>query len=178
LEAQVLKCAEILKKKRRYVPDIVIGGGFINETQIFKAIAMSNFGEGPYVKANLMARAPITSVMKSTYFVELAKKGKLPRAFVDRYGEEPDKFFRATPELVALYGKRFKEIPWGAVGLYSFLRGRIGVGLQQLMSGVRKWKLDMINSEDLVSLTERAAKVSGISLLEEAETDVIKRILD
>ena len=60
LEAQVLKCAEILRRKGRHVPDIVMAGGFIEETQMFKAIAMSNFGYGPYVKAILMARAPLT----------------------------------------------------------------------------------------------------------------------
>jgi len=32
LEALVLKCAQILKKKGRYVPDLVMAGGFIEET--------------------------------------------------------------------------------------------------------------------------------------------------
>ncbi|MEM2273582.1 MAG: hypothetical protein QXX56_05150 [Candidatus Bathyarchaeia archaeon] len=74
----MLKCAEILRKKGRYVPDIVMAGGFIDETQIFKAIAISNFGNGPYVKAVLMGRAQLTAVMKSSYFAELAEKGQLP----------------------------------------------------------------------------------------------------
>jgi len=178
LEAQVLKCAEILRRKGRYVPDLIIAGGFINETQIFKAIAMSNFGEGPYVKAVLMGRAPITAVMKSEYFCELAEKGKLPKDFRGRYGDSPDKFFIATPELKRIYGERFKEIPWGAVGLYTYLTHRIKVGLQQLMAGTRKWRLNLIDRSDLASLTEKAAKATGIPMMHEIEQDAIERILD
>jgi len=178
LEAQVLKCAEILRKKGRFVPDILMAGGFIKETQMFKAMAMSNFGKGPYVKGVLMARSPLLSVMKSSYFVELAKEGKLPRTFAERYGTVPDKFFISAPELKAEYKERFKEIPWEAIGLYTYLNERIKVGLMQLMAGARKWKLNLIDRNDLVSLTERAAKVTGIQLVEDSEADAIEKILD
>jgi len=178
LEAQVLKCAEILKKKGRHVPDIVMAGGFIEETQMFKAIAMSNFGQGPYVKAILMARAPITAVMKSSYFVELAREGKLPKNFAEQYGTTPDQFFITVPELRERYGERFKDITWEAVGLYSYLNGRIKVGLQQLMAGARKWRLNLLDRGDIVSLTERAARVTGIPLVEDVEADAMERILD
>jgi len=177
LEAQVLKCIELLKKKGRYIPDIAIAGGFISETQIFKAIAMSNFGNGPYVKAVLMARSPLTAVMKSSYFVELAKANKLPKDFAERYGSTPEKFFIATPRLKDAYKEKFKKIPWEAVGLYTYLNDGIKVGLQQLMAGTRKWTLDLIDRGDIVSLTERAEKVTKIPLLEDAETDAIERIL-
>ncbi len=177
LEVQVLKCAEILRKKGRHVPDIIMAGGFIKESQMFKAIAMSNFGKGPYVKAVLMARAPLLAVMKSSYFMELAEKGKLPRTFAERYGTTPGKFFITASELKAKYGKRFKEIPWEAVGLYTYLNERIKVGLMQLMAGTRKWKLDLLDRNDLVALTERASKTTGIPLVEEAEEDAIERIL-
>jgi len=178
LEAIVLKCAQILKKKGRYVPDIIMAGGFINETQIFKAIAMSNFGDGPFVKAVLMGRSPLTAVMKASYFKQLADEGKLPKAFADKFGTTPDKFFIAVPELKKKYGERFKEIPWEAVALYTYLTDRIGVGLKQLLAGARKWRLDLINRNDLISLSELAAKVTGISLAHEVEADAIERILD
>jgi isopentenyl diphosphate isomerase/L-lactate dehydrogenase-like FMN-dependent dehydrogenase len=177
LEAQVLKCAEILKKKGRYVPDVVMAGGFINETQIYKSIAMSNFGNGPYVKAILMGRSPLTAVMKSSYFVELAEKGQLPKDFEEHFGNTPKKFFLSTVDLKARFGERFKEIPWEAVGLYSYLYDRIRVGLQQLLAGSRKWRLDLISRADIIALTERAAKVTGIPLPEESEADAIERIL-
>jgi len=178
LEAQVLKCANILKKKGRFIPDLVMAGGFISETQIYKAIALSNFGDEPMVKAVLMARSPVTAVMKSSYFVQLAKEGRLTRTFADKFGTTPDKFFIATPELKKQFGERASEIPWEAVGLYTYLYDRIGVGLKQLLAGSRKWKLNLISRKDLMALTERAAKVTGIPLAEDAEAEEIERILD
>ena len=175
LEAQVLKCCEILRRKGRYVPDIVMAGGFIDETQMFKAIAMSNFGSGPYVKAILMGRAPLTAVMKASYFAELAEKGALPKQFRDLYGDRPEQFFITVPELKARYGERLKEIPWGAVGLYTYI-DKMKVGLQQLMAGARKWKLSLIDRSDLMALSERAAKVTGIPLPEE-EDHVLEYLL-
>jgi hypothetical protein len=178
LEAIVLKCAKILEKKGKHVPDLVMAGGFISESQIFKAIAMSNYGQGPLVKAVLMARSPLTAVMKANYFKQLAEEGKLPATFANRYGATPDKFYIAAPKLKEKYGERFKDIPWEAVGLYTYLTDRLGVGLMQLLAGARKWKLPLIERSDLMAFSERAAKVTGIPLAEEAEEDAIERILD
>jgi glutamate synthase domain-containing protein 2 len=174
LEAQVLRCAEILRRKNRHVPDISMAGGFINETQILKSIAMSNLGDGPIVKAITMARAPLTAVMKSSYFVELAKQGRLPKSFAERYGSEPEKFFIGS---LLVKERDGIELPWEAVGLYTYLNDRIGVGLQQLMAGARKWKLNLLDRRDLASLTERAAKVTGIPLLEDVESELYETIL-
>ena len=178
LEALVLKCAQILKKKGRHVPDLVMAGGFIEETSIFKSIAMSNFSEEPLIKGVLMGRSPITAAMKSNYFKQLAEQSKLPKMFADRYGTLPEKFFIATPELKAKYGKRFSEIPVEAVGVYTYLTDRVGVGLKQLMAGARKWKLDLLDRNDLMSLSERAARVTGIPTVDEVEKDAVERILD
>ncbi len=178
LEAQVLKCANILKKKGRFVPDLVMAGGIISETQIYKAIAMSNYGDGPLVKAVLLGRSPITAAMKASYFTQLAKEGRLAKTFVDRFGNEPEKFFINAPELKKKYGSKFSLIPWEAVGVFTYLYDRIGVGLKQLMAGSRKWKLDLLTRKDLMALTERAAKVTGIPLAEEVEAEEIERILD
>ncbi|MEM2015117.1 MAG: glutamate synthase-related protein [Candidatus Methanomethylicia archaeon] len=177
LEALVLKAAQILKKKGRYVPDIIIAGGFINETQMVKAIAMSNFGDGPLVKGIVMARAPLTAVMKGSYFLELYKNGKLPKPFTDLYGDSPEKFYISAQELKERYGERFKDIPWPAVGLYTYLTERIGVGMKQLLAGARKFKLSLIDRNDLGSLTERACKVTGIPLIEDVDSEVFEEIL-
>ena len=178
LQALVMQCAQILKKKGKYVPDLVMAGGFIEETSIFKTIAMSNFGEGPLVKAVLMGRSPITAAMKASYFKQLAQEGKLPKNFVDKYGATPEKFFIATPELKAKYGERFGEIPLESIGVYTYLMDRVGVGLKQLMAGNRKWKLDLLTRGDLMSLSEIATKVTGIPLAHEVENDAVKKILD
>lgn len=177
LAAQVLKCCQILKKKGRYVPDIVLAGGMINETQIYKSIAMSNFGDGPFIKAVCLGRSPLTAVMKADYFLELAKEGKLPPAFKELYGDTPEKFFMALPELKAKYGEKMKNIPYQGVALYTYLTDRIGVGLKQLLAGSRKFKLDLLDRKNLASLNERAAKVSGIPLLEDLDAEEMEQIL-
>ncbi|MEM2046076.1 MAG: FMN-binding glutamate synthase family protein, partial [Candidatus Bathyarchaeia archaeon] len=120
----------------------------------------------------------LTAVMKAKYFVELAEKGKLPPKFAQEYGETPEKFFRCTSELKAKFGEKFKNIPWSAVGLYSYLQDRIGVSLQQLLAGSRKFKLNLINRNDLMALTERASKVTGIPMPHECELDAIEQILN
>lgn len=177
LEALVLKCARMLRERGRHVPDISMAGGFINETQIFKSIALSNFGEGPMVKAVTMARAPVTAAMKSSYFVELAEKKRLPQDFAEACGTEPHTFFAMAAELKRSYGERFKDIPLPAIGVYTYLSDRIGVGLRQLMAGARKWKLSLLGRDDLCSLTERARKVTDIPLLEDIETNAMEEIL-
>lgn len=179
LEAQVLRCAELLKKKGKHVPDIAMAGGFVNETQIFKSIAMSNFGSGPYVKAISMARAPITAAMKSEYFVELADEKKLPKKFSDEYGQNPEMFFIAATHFKKKYpkAKLGKDIAWGAVGIYTYFTDRIGIGLKQLMAGSRKWKLNLLSRDDLGSLTSRAYEITGIPLIEKIEQEKMENIL-
>jgi hypothetical protein len=155
-----------------------MAGGFIEETSIFKSIAMSNFGNGTFVKAVLMGRSPITAAFKGSYFKQLSEEGKLQKAFADKFGSTPEKFFIAAPELKTKYGERFKEIPWEAVAVYTYLTDRVGVGLRQMLAGNRKWKLELINRNDLMSLSERATKVTGIPMADEFEKDAIERILD
>ncbi len=181
LLAQVLECIRILKRKGRYIPDIAIAGGFVNETQIFKAIAMSNLGDGhgPYVKAIAMARSPLTAVMKSDYFVQLATNSGVPKHFSKLYSGRPEQFFITSTELRRTYGDAVgKEIPWPAVGLYTYFVDRLGTGLKQLLAGVRKWRLDLLDRGDLAALTERASRVTGIPTIEEMAQAAMLTILD
>lgn len=178
LEAQVLKCAQILERKGRYVPDVSMAGGFINETQIFKAIAMSNFDRAPLVKSITMARSPLTAAMKALYFCELAERRRLPRDFANKYGNSPEKFFIAAEDLRSKYGDKIgTEIPWPAVGVYSYLSERIGLGLKQLLAGTRKFRLDLINRGDIAALNKLASEVTGIPMLHEVEADLFEEIL-
>ena len=178
LEAQILKCARILEREGKYVPDMSMAGGFVNETQMFKTIAMSNFGNGPYIKSITMARSPLTAAMKALYFSELAEKGRLPRDFANKYGNNPEKFFIATEELKTEYGSKVgKEIPWSAVGVYTYLSERLGLGLKQLLAGTRKFKLDLIDRGDIASMSKLAAEVTGIPMLHELEADLFEEIL-
>jgi hypothetical protein len=175
LEAQVLKCAEILQEKGKHIPDLVMAGGFVNETQIFKSIAMSSLNGKPLVKAIAVARSPLTAAFKGKYFAELAEQEKLPKKFADLYGEKPEQFFIAYPELKKQIDK---GLPWSAVGVYTYFYDRIGTGLKQLMAGSRKFKLDTLDRGDIASLTERAAEITGIPMIDQLEADAMDQILD
>lgn len=179
LLAQVLEGVRVLRAKGKYVPDIAFAGGFVNETQMFKAFAMSNLGDGkgPVVKAIAMARAPLTAAMKSDYFVELAQNGKLPSGFTNLYGSNPEQFFIGSTEL-GHDGKAGKEIPWPAVGVYTYFADRLGVGLRQLMAGCRKWRLNLLDRSDLAALTERASKVTGIAMMEDVDQEALHTMLE
>ncbi|KAF5436012.1 Glutamate synthase domain-containing protein 2 [Candidatus Methanophagaceae archaeon] len=178
LEAQILKCARILEREGKYVPDISMAGGFVNETQMYKAIAMSNFGNGPFVKSITMARSPLTAAMKALYYTELAEKGRLPRDFANKYGNNPERFFILAEDLKTEYGSKVgKEIPWSAVGVYTYLYERLGIGLQQMLAGSRKFKLDLIERGDIASMSKLAAEVTGIPMLHELEADLFEEIL-
>jgi len=60
-----------------------------------------------------MGRAPLTAVMKASYFAELVEKGQIPKSFEEKFGSTPEKFFIATPDLKATLGERFKEVSMG-----------------------------------------------------------------
>ena len=180
LEAQVIMAASILKKQGRFIPDICFAGGFTNESQIYKAIAMSNLGDGPLVKAVGMARAPLTAVMKSKHFTKLAEEGKLPKPFAQEYSSDPHSFFVRSGDVERAYPSKVlgKDIPWGAVGMNTFLEERIGEGLKQLLAGSRKFRLDLLERDDIASLSEYAAKVTGIETFDQMASRTIPGMLE
>jgi hypothetical protein len=176
LFAQVLKGCEILKKKGRHVPDLAIAGGMIAESQMVKAFAMSNLGEGPIVKAIGMARSPLTAAMKADYFVQLAKEGGLPKSFVKEYGDDPEKFFIASTELKHMLGERYADYPKPAIGVYTYFH-KLQVGMQQLMAGMRKWKVELLDRDGLASLSPLAEEVTGIPMPHRDVEDILERLL-
>jgi glutamate synthase domain-containing protein 2 len=179
LFSQVMACAKELKLQGRYVPDLAFAGGFVNESQAYKAFALSDLGEGPLVKSIAMARAPITAAMKGKHFSELAAQGKLPTAFAEQYGSKPEQFFIANAEIQKIRpsAELGTDIPWGAVGLYTYMHDRLGEGLKQLMAGTRKFKLGCIENEDIVALSEYASKVTGVETLDARAARVMKALL-
>ena len=179
LQAQLLACAKMLRQQGRFVPDLVMAGGFVNETQIYKSIAMSNIGGVPLIKAIGMARSPILAAMKSQYFVRLAAEGKLPKSFAEEYGTDPNNFFIEAQGIKERYEDKVlgKDIPWGAVGLYTYY-DRVNTGLKQLMAGSRKFKLGHLARDDICALSEYASKVTGIETFDAMAGRVMSGILE
>jgi hypothetical protein len=92
--------------------------------------------------------------------------GGLPST-VSKFGTTKEEIFVAYSELQEKYGSEVENIPLGAVGIYS-AGEKIRVGLQQLMAGARKWRVDFMSRKDLASLTEECAKVTGIPYIMDA----------
>ncbi|MCX5712581.1 MAG: glutamate synthase-related protein, partial [Candidatus Omnitrophica bacterium] len=164
-------CEKLAKKKMR-IPDIAIAGGFSLEDHIFKVLAMG----APYVKAVCMGRALMIPGFVGKNIEEWIKTNTLPPT-ISEYGVKPEEIFVCYEELAEKYGDEMKNIPLGAVGIYTFSQ-RIKVGLQQLMAGSRNFSLKSISRKDLMSLTEEAEKVSGIPYVMDAYRKEAEKILN
>ena len=68
-------------------------------------------------------------------------------------------------------------MPLGAIGMYCFT-DKLRTGLQQIMAGSRNFRIDTISRNDLMSLTEQAAKVSGIPYVMDAYRDEAMEIIE
>lgn len=171
LHALAWEFCEKLAKKNKRVSDIAFAGGFSLEDHVFKAIALG----APFVKAVCMGRALMLPGFVGKNIGEWIKNNELPKT-VSEFGTKPEEIFVTYEELAERYGKDMKDIPLGAVGVYTFAQ-RIKVGLQQLMAGSRNFRVNTISRADLMSLTEEAAKVSGIPYVMDAYRAEAEKIL-
>jgi hypothetical protein len=104
------------------------------------------------------------------------KDGKLPNT-VGQFGSTPEEIFVCYEEVKDLVGAdEIKNIPMGAVGIYSYVE-KIRVGLQQLMAGARCFSVPAISRRDLMSLTEECARVTGIPYVMDAYREEAMRVL-
>jgi len=174
LHAMAYELCQRLDKKGAWVPDIAFAGGFSAEDHIFKSLALG----APYVKAVCMGRALMIPGMvgKNIGRWLAGEDGGLPST-VSKYGTTKEEIFVAFEELKERFGSEAESLPLGAVGIYSASQ-KIQVGLQQLMAGARKWRVDLITRRDLAALTEDCAKVTGIDYIMDAYREEALEIID
>ncbi len=172
LESLAYEFCEKLTKSGVRVPDIAFAGGFSSEDGVFKAIAMGS----PYVKAVCMGRSLMIPGMVGKNIGEWIKKKDLPTT-VSKYGSTVEEIFVSYEDLRSKYGDMVKNLPLGAIGIYTFCQ-KIKVGLQQLMAGSRNFKISTISRNDLMALTEEANKISGIPYVMDAYRDEANEILE
>jgi len=164
LEAMVVGCLDLVKKKNPNckIPTIAIAGGIANETQIFKALAMG----APYIKCVAMARAPITATMKAKYMGNIIANKEATPAMIKSLGFEKEKDPRSLTiseafveyeNLLRMYPG--KEILPSVVGVYTYFTSKLGIGLKQLLAGVRKFQIDLIDRHDIAYISQRAKDV-------------------
>lgn len=160
-----------LAEKGRYVPDLAFAGGITLEDHIFKALALG----APYVKAVGMARAPLTAAMVSKNLGQGITENNLP-VYYARYGNTVDAIFVEASRLKNNLGEKFKDLPTGAIGLYTYNQ-RLVQGLKQLMCGARKFALQHITRDDIIALTPEARRVSGINCVMDVDKEEVEKIL-
>ncbi len=160
-----------LAKKKKFVPDCAVAGGFSLEDHIFKGLALAS----PYVKAICLGRATLTAAMVGKTIGEMVKSGNIPPD-IKKYGDSIEQIFVGVAQLKAKFGKDFDKIPSGSIGLYNYYQ-RLSLGLKQLMAGERKFALKYISRDDLMALTPEAAKTSGIQYIMDADKKEVDKIL-
>ncbi|MCL6582136.1 MAG: FMN-binding glutamate synthase family protein [bacterium] len=171
LQSLTYEFCQKLAQKGMQIPSIAIAGGFSTEDHVFKVLAMG----APYVKAVCMGRALMIPGMVGKNIGEWIKNNDLPKT-VSEFGTTPEEIFVCYAELAEKYGNEIKNMPLGAIGIYSFAQ-KIKVGLQQLMAGSRNFSLSTISRNDLMALTEEAAKISGIPYVMDAYRQEAEQIL-
>ncbi len=173
LHAAAAEFAQKLASKGARVPDLAFAGGFSSEDGVFKAIALG----APFVKAVCMGRALMIPGMVGKNIQAWMKEGRLPNT-VSQYGATPEEIFVNYEDVKNIVGAdEMKNIPLGAVGIYSFSE-KIRVGLQQLMAGARCFSVPSISRRELMSLTEDCTRVTGVPYIMDAYREEAMEILD
>ncbi|MCM8772970.1 MAG: FMN-binding glutamate synthase family protein [Candidatus Omnitrophica bacterium] len=166
------KYCQRLKEKGKYVPPIAFAGGIAFEDQVFKVFALA----APFTKAVCLGRATMTAGMVAKTIGEMIKKGNIPKDYKE-HGNKIEQIFIKGEELLKKYGKeRFKKMPVGAIGIYTYY-DRLAVGLKQLMAGARKFALKYISRDDIFALTKEASEISGIPFVMDSDKEKVDEIL-
>jgi len=180
LQCLAYECARRLATNGEWVPDLAMGGGFSTEDHIFKVLAMGS----PYFKAVCMGRALMIPGFVGSNIERVLKGGsdtprnweKLPPG-IARYGQTVEQIFVTYEELKEKWGEKLEQIPLGAIAMYTYI-DKLRTGLTQFMAGARSFRLDTLKREDVIALTEEAARVSGIKNVMETQREVMLKILE
>jgi glutamate synthase domain-containing protein 2 len=173
LHAAAYEFCKKLADKGERAPDIAFAGAFSSEDGVFKALALGS----PFCKAICMGRALMIPGMVGKNIDQWLKDGKLPNT-VNKFGSTIEEIFVNYEDVLNIVGKsEIKNIPLGAIGIYSYAE-KIRVGLQQLMAGARCFSVPAISRRELMSLTEECEKVTGIPYLMRAYREEAMAILE
>ncbi len=172
LHSAAVEFADKLTEKKLRVPDLAFAGGLSTEDHIFKAIALG----APYTKAVCMGRALMIPGMVGKNIAQWIKDDDLPKT-VAQFGKKAEEIFVCYAELEEKYGKEIKDLPLGAIGIYTGVQ-KLQVGLQQLMAGARKFSVPYISRNDIMSLTKDCAELTGIPYVMDSYRDAAEAILD
>ena len=161
-----------LDEKGEFTPDVCVAGGITFEDQIYKALALG----APYFKAVGMARSPLAAAMVGKTIGKRIDEDQIP-VYVERFGNSKEEVFVTATELKNQFKERFEDIPTGAIGVHGYFK-RLSQGMRQLMAGNRKFALKYISRDDIASLTQDAANISGIPYVLDIDKEEVEKILN
>lgn len=172
LHSLLYQYADKLAKKGEYVPALALAGGFTFEDQMYKGLALG----APYVKLIGMARGPLAAAMVGKTIGKKIDESMIP-VYVERFGDNIEEIFVTAAEVKNELGAdTFKELPTGALGLYTYYE-RLGQGLRQLMTGNRKFSLAHVERDDIAAITPECADISGITYITDVDKEEVEKIL-
>ncbi len=183
LHSKAYEYASILSAKGSKVVDMSFAGGFALEDSIFKGLALG----APYTKLICMGRAiMIPAFLGSNIEGALHSERKeklngnwdtLPKT-VSSLGNTAEEIFASYYDVQKKVGKKeMKNIPYGAIAFWT-LADKLGCGLQQLMAGARKFSLDQITRNDILSGNRETARETGIPHVSDYNDESAKKILN
>jgi len=162
---------QLAKDPDAYIPDIAIAGGFSTEDHLYKVLAMGS----PHTKAVCMGRALMIPGFVGKNIERWMKEEDLPKT-VAQFGSTKEEIFVAYETLKEKYGDDVDKLPLGAIALFTF-SDKLRVGLQQLMSGSRKFDIPSISRSDVFALTQEAAKISGLDYVMDVQREEALQIV-
>lgn len=172
LHAAAHEFCERLQSRGEPVPDLAFSGGFCEEGQILKALALS----APFGRAVRISRALRIPSAVGERLTRWMNNGGLPKS-VRRHGAAPEEIFACWDEVADLVGRReIAKIPLGAIGIYSYVRS-LAAGLHDRLAAARRFRVASLRRSDLISLTPQCAAATGIPHFMDADRDRAEAIL-
>lgn len=182
LHAKAYEYCQLLEQSGLTPPHISFGGGFAREDHIFKALALG----APYTRLVCMGRAPmipgylgsnIEGVFKPEERPQLNGHWESMPTTVAQIGKYPEEIFAGWESVKSIVGKdEMNNIPYGAIALYGYA-DKLACGLQQFMAGARKFRLDTIARDDLMSANQETARITGIPYMGDALDEQARNII-
>jgi hypothetical protein len=182
LHSKAYEYANILASQGKRVVDMSFAGGLVREDHIFKALALG----APFTKLICMGRSVMIpgylgSNIEGVIHPERKEKlsgnwDKLPPA-VEELGSKAEEIFAGYQTVQKKVGaKEMKNIPYGAIAMVT-LADKLACGLQQLMSGTRKFNLSEISRNEIFSGNRETAAETKVPFITDVEDESAKKIL-
>lgn len=182
LHAKAYEYAAMLQANGTDVVDLSFAGGFALEDSIIKGLALG----APFVKLICMGRgimipgflgANIEGALHPERREQLNGNWETLPKSVSNLGNSPQEIFASYFDVQKKMGKdEMKNIPYGAIAMCT-MADKLGCGIQQLLAGARKFKVDQITRNDIFSANRETARETGITHITDANDEIAKSIL-